>query len=56
MVGFNSIWSTDHILMPDEFPQYGRGTELITTLAYVSAITHTVALGISVLVLPLAIQ
>ena len=53
MVGFDSIWSTDHILMPDEFPQYGSGTELITTLTYVSAITHTVALGISVLVLPL---
>ena len=52
-VGFDSIWSSDHILMPDEFPQYGKGTESITTLAYLSGLTQKVTLGISVLVLPL---
>ncbi len=52
-VGFDSIWASDHILMPDEFPQYGRGTESITTLAYLSGLTQSVVLGISVLVLPL---
>ncbi len=52
-VGFDSIWASDHILMPDEFPQYGKGTESITTLAYLSGLTQTVTLGISVLVLPL---
>lgn len=52
-VGFDSIWASDHILMPDEFPQYGKGTESITTLAYLSGITQSIVLGISVLVLPL---
>jgi probable F420-dependent oxidoreductase len=52
-VGFDSIWATDHILMPDEFPQYGQGTEAITTLAYLAGITERIPLGLSVLVLPM---
>ncbi len=52
-VGFTSIWATDHVLMPEAFPQYGEGTEAITTLAYLSAATRRVELGLSVLVLPM---
>jgi len=52
-VGFDSIWATDHILMPSEYPQYGKGTEAITTLAYLAGLTERVALGLSVLVLPM---
>lgn len=52
-VGFDSIWTTDHILMPVEHPQYGHGTEAITTLAYLAGITQRITLGISVLVLPM---
>ncbi len=53
LVGFDSIWATDHILMPNEFPQYGRGTEAITTLAYLAGMTQRATLGLSVLVLPM---
>jgi len=52
-VGFDSIWATDHILMPEQYPQYGEGTEAITTLAYLSSATQRVYLGLSVLVLPM---
>jgi probable F420-dependent oxidoreductase len=52
-VGFDSIWATDHILMPLEFPRYGKGTEAITTLAYLTGVTRRVGLGLSVLVLPM---
>lgn len=52
-VGFDSIWATDHILMPEAYPQYGEGTEAITTLAFLSSATQRVALGLSVLVLPM---
>jgi len=53
LVGFDSIWATDHILMPVEHPQYGEGTEAITTLAYLAGITQRISLGLSVLVLPM---
>ena len=53
LVGFDSIWATDHILMPNEFPQYGQGTEALATLAYLAGITQRVTLGLSVLVLPM---
>ncbi len=52
-VGFDSIWATDHILMPQQYPQYGDGTESLVTLAYLAAATQRVSLGLSVLVLPL---
>jgi probable F420-dependent oxidoreductase len=52
-LGFDSIWATDHVLMPVEFPKYGQGTEAITTLAYLAGITEKITLGLSVLVLPM---
>ena len=44
-VGFDTLWTTDHILMPEEYPQYGRGTESVTTLAYLAGITDHIGLG-----------
>lgn len=52
-VGFDSMWTTDHVLMPVEYPQYGLGTEAIATLAYLAGMTRRIELGISVLVLPM---
>lgn len=52
-VGFDSIWATDHILMPVEHPRYAEGTEAITTLAYLAPFAPHLALGLSVLVLPM---
>jgi probable F420-dependent oxidoreductase len=52
-VGFDTIWATDHILMPEQYVQYGEGTEALTTLAFLSAATQRVGLGLSVLVLPM---
>jgi probable F420-dependent oxidoreductase len=52
-VGFDSIWATDHILMPEEHPRYGEGTEALVTLAYLASATQRVQLGLSVLVLPM---
>lgn len=52
-VGFDSLWMTDHILMPEEYVQYGQGTEMLVTAAYVAGITQRIALGLSVLVLPM---
>jgi probable F420-dependent oxidoreductase len=52
-VGFESLWVSDHILMPEEHARYGSGTEALVTLAYVAGMTQRVALGLSVLVLPM---
>src|SRR5690606_22879711 len=51
--GFASIWAADHVLMPDEHPHYGSGTEILVTLAYLAAITSRVELGTGVLLLPM---
>lgn len=52
-VGFDSMWTTDHVLMPVAFPQYGLGTEAISTLAFLAGMTQRIELGLSVLVLPM---
>lgn len=52
-VGLDSMWTTDHILMPVAYPQYGLGTEAVSTLAYLAGMTRRIELGISVLVLPM---
>ncbi len=51
--GWDSIWTTDHVLMAvgQEHP-YGHLFEAMTTLAYVAGMTMRVKLGTSVLVLP----
>jgi len=52
-LGYDSIWTTDHILMPtgSGTPYYERILDSITSLAYLAAHTSTVKLGISSLIL-----
>ncbi|GAB4516608.1 MAG: hypothetical protein OHK0046_22250 [Anaerolineae bacterium] len=51
--GFDSIWTSDHVLMPREFPQYGNGSEALITLAYLAGVTARVELGTGILLLPM---
>lgn len=51
--GFDSIWVSDHIIMPSQYERYGSGSEALITLAYLAALTERVELGISVLILPM---
>jgi probable F420-dependent oxidoreductase len=49
---FDSLWTTDHILMPkNSGTPYERIFDSITTLAYLAAITGNVGLGISSLII-----
>jgi probable F420-dependent oxidoreductase len=51
-IGYESIWTTDHVLMPTESgTPYEKILESITSLAYLAAHTSTVKLGISSLIL-----
>lgn len=52
-LGFDSVWTTDHVIVPqrDREP-YGNILEALTTLALVASMTRRVKLGTSVLVLP----
>jgi len=50
--GFDSIWTTDHILMPrNSGTPHERIFDSITTLAYLAGITKRVNLGISSLII-----
>ena len=51
-VGFDSLWVSDHVLVPDSRPRYGYFADALTTLAWVGAMTSRIALGTSVLVIP----
>jgi len=53
-LGFDSIWTTDHVLMSrgQEEP-YGRILEALITLSYLASIARRVKLGVSVLVFPM---
>lgn len=51
--GFDSIWASDHVLMPKEHERYGNGSEILMTLAYLAALTERVELGTGILLLPL---
>jgi probable F420-dependent oxidoreductase len=49
--GFDSVWCTDHLLMPrNSGTPYERIFESITTLSYVAGVTSKVRLGISSLI------
>lgn len=53
-VGFDSVWTTDHVLVPRQHADpYGNILDCLFTLAYLGAVTERVSLGTSVLVLPL---
>jgi hypothetical protein len=52
-LGYDSIWTADHILVPRTEPEpFGQLLETLTTLSYVAAKTDRIALGTSILVLP----
>jgi len=50
--GFDSVWATDHIVMPTELREpYGELLEPLTTLAYIASRTERLKLGTSCIVL-----
>lgn len=51
---FDSIWVTDHLVVPVENRvPYGKTYEAVSTLAYLASITKKIKIGISALILPL---
>jgi len=52
-LGFDSLWVSDHIVMPDSHKGFGEVFyEPLTTLSFVAANTKTIRLGTSVIILP----
>jgi probable F420-dependent oxidoreductase len=52
-LGFKSAWTTDHVIMPgDQAGPYREIFEPLMILGYLAALTETVELGISVIVVP----
>ncbi len=52
-LGFSSLWSGDHILLPTSMPEpYGNLLESFTTLSHLAAITEHIRLATGILVLP----
>jgi probable F420-dependent oxidoreductase len=52
-LGYDSIWTTDHVMMQKgHTTPYGHILEAFTTLTYVAALTKRVRLGTSVIVFP----
>ena len=51
--GYDSIWATDHILVPEKHGEtYGDVVEALITLGYLAGITKNILLATSILVLP----
>ena len=51
--GYDSVWTTDHILVPQKYGQpYGHLIEALMTLGYLAGVTQRVTLATSVIVLP----
>ena len=52
-VGFDSVWATDHVIMPVELKEpYGQLLEPLVTLAYIASTSQKLRLGTSCIVLP----
>jgi probable F420-dependent oxidoreductase len=52
-LGYSSLWTSDHILVPANRPEpFGNVLETFTTLSYLAARTETIRLGTGILVLP----
>jgi len=49
----DSIWTSDHIIVPKENAPWTRVFETITTLSFFASITQKIILGTSILVVPL---
>jgi len=52
-LGYSSLWTSDHILIPANRPEpFGNVLETFTTLSFLAARTETIRLGTGILVLP----
>jgi probable F420-dependent oxidoreductase len=52
-LGYSSLWTSDHILVPKSRPEpFGNVLESFTTLSYLAACTEHIRLGTGILVLP----
>jgi len=52
-LGFDSIWVSDHIVIPESHKGFGKVFyEPLTTLTYIAALTTKIRLGTSVIILP----
>jgi alkanesulfonate monooxygenase SsuD/methylene tetrahydromethanopterin reductase-like flavin-dependent oxidoreductase (luciferase family) len=52
-LGYSSLWTNDHILIPADLPEpFGNLLETFTTLSYLAARTEAIRLGTGILVLP----
>jgi probable F420-dependent oxidoreductase len=52
-LGYASLWTNDHVLVPTSRPQpFGNVLESLTTLSYLAASTNRIQLGTGILVLP----
>jgi probable F420-dependent oxidoreductase len=52
-LGYSSLWTSDHILLPTTLPDpYGNLLESFTTLSYLAARTEHIRLATGILVLP----
>lgn len=49
----DSIWTSDHIIVPKDHAPWTRVFETITTLSFISSVTENILLGTSVVLLPL---
>jgi probable F420-dependent oxidoreductase len=53
-LGFHSVWATEHIIVgPEGVNPYGRVYEPMVTLGWIAGWTERVALGTSIVILPL---
>ncbi|MCY4020410.1 MAG: TIGR03619 family F420-dependent LLM class oxidoreductase [Chloroflexi bacterium] len=52
-LGFDSVWTTDHVLMPADMPEpYGNLIESLVALTIAATATESVQLGTSIIVMP----
>ncbi|MCY3781808.1 MAG: TIGR03619 family F420-dependent LLM class oxidoreductase [Chloroflexi bacterium] len=52
-MGFDSVWTTDHVLMPSSMPDpYGNLVESLIALSIAATVTQRVQLGTSIIVTP----
>ncbi len=53
-LGFDSVWSTEHLLVGEEAaPMFGRILDSLTTLGWLAGRTERIGLGTSIVILPL---
>ena len=52
-LGLDSIWTSDHIIVPNNDIPWNRVFESVTTLGFLASITESVKLGSSILLVPL---